>query len=450
MSEKLVETANQQSRQERHNYRHNQQRNYNNRQYQQHSYQQDQQQQQRRYSNSCHNASLNKIQIKVKAEESLSSNKETEISKCSKQASTIGSFSHTNTNCVCCLHQLTTYVTYPCMHYICLHCAVKLRIICQKLECPICRQVSEKVICSKETLSTSSPIAAATAESDTFLKLSKESEKTKRPLNGGFYYDLSRIKHEYEELLSNRCKLCKERHFSTFDELDQHMKRTHQMFYCEFCTLNLDLFTFERKFYNRQLLAQHMREGDSDDQSFKGHPNCSYCNERFFDRDELYRHLRKDHFYCHFCDADGHEEYYENCLELRKHFKISHYLCEIDDFASNNDTLEYSVFRTEIDFNAHKKLKHAKTKSEAKNYGKINIEFNISNPIRDRIRDSQRGGGANQEKQRQQKQNLREMYERYDDSNSNATSISSNQPQQVVTPVFRRTNSSSSTIYYHQ
>ena len=113
-------------------------------------------------------------------------------------------------------------------------------------------------------------------------------------------------------------------------------------------------------------MAQHRREGDSDDQSFKGHPNCSYCNERFFDRDELYRHLRKDHFYCHFCDADGHEEYYENCVELRKHFKISHYLCEIDECASNNDTREYSVFRTEIDFNAHKKLKHAKTKSEAK------------------------------------------------------------------------------------
>jgi len=411
----------------------NQQRTYSNRQYQQHSYQQDQQQ--RRYTNNRHNDSANK-QIKKK-DEDLNLNKEIEISQYSKQiskasTSTVDTFSHTSTNCVCCLHHLTTYVTYSCMHYICLHCAVKLRIICEKIDCPICRQVSENVICSKDALNTNS----TGTEADNFVKLLKEIEKVSKPLNGGFYYDLSRIKHEYDELLSHRCKVCKDQHFSSFEELDQHLKRTHQMFYCELCTLNLKLFTFERKFYNRQLLAQHRREGDSDDQSFKGHPNCSYCDERFFDRDELYRHLRKDHFYCHFCDADGHEEYYENCVELRKHFKISHYLCEIDDCGSNNDTREYSVFRTEIDFNAHKKLKHAKTKSEAKNYGKINIEFNISNPIRDRIRDSQRGGG-NQENQRR-KQNLREMYERYDDSNSTNSNVASTlsiQTQQVITPV---------------
>lgn len=28
------------------------------------------------------------------------------------------------------------------------------------------------------------------------------------------------------------------------------------------------------------------------------------------DNDELFRHLRKDHLFCHFCDADGLHQYY--------------------------------------------------------------------------------------------------------------------------------------------
>ena len=441
MSEKVSEMSqSSQRRQQQYYHQQNQQRNYNNgRHYQQHSYQQEQQQQQRRYSN----------QRKIKDEEAssikeMSKAASVDYTKQVSTASSIDSFSNASMNCVLCLHSLTTRVTYCCMHYICLHCAVKMRIICEKIECPICRQTSENVICSKDTLSTN--------ESELFTDILK-GYQIKIPLKGGFNYDFDRIQHEYEELLSHRCKLCKGGvRFDSFNELDQHLKRTHQMFYCDLCTNNLKLFTFERKFYSRQLLAQHRREGDTDDQSFKGHPNCSYCDERFFDRDELYRHLRKDHFYCHFCDADGHEEYYESYLELRKHFKTSHYLCEIDDCGLKGeaaDAREYAVFRSEIDFNAHKKLKHAKTKSEAKNFGKINVEFNFSNPIRDRIRDrGVRGGNQQQEasstiidenshgsssggrsvedteyKRRErnkqmvkQQQNLREMYEKFEAS----------------------------------
>ena len=45
--------------------------------------------------------------------------------------------------------------------------------------------------------------------------------------------------------------------------------------------------------------------------SHKGHPMCEFCNARFLDNDELFRHLRRDHFFCHFCDADGSQVYYE-------------------------------------------------------------------------------------------------------------------------------------------
>ena len=75
-----------------------------------------------------------------------------------------------------------------------------------------------------------------------------------------------------------------------------------------FCVFQL--FSAERKIYNRQDLAIHKRKGDADDKSFKGHPLCQICDNRFLDTDELWRHLRKDHYFCHFCDADGKHIYF--------------------------------------------------------------------------------------------------------------------------------------------
>jgi hypothetical protein len=117
-----------------------------------------------------------------------------------------------------------------------------------------------------------------------------------------------------------------------------------------------------------------------------------HCDQRFFDRDELYRHFRKEHYYCHFCDSDGHEEYYKDYSQLREHFIKSHFLCELDDCSSNAAvTHEYVVFRSELDLQAHKKQKHAKSKSEAKSLGKLNIEFTINDPKREKLRRNYKG-----------------------------------------------------------
>lgn len=75
------------------------------------------------------------------------------------------------------------------------------------------------------------------------------------------------------------------------------------------------------------------------------------------------------------------------------HFLKRHYLCELDGCSANAaQTHEYVVFRTELDFLAHKKQKHAKNKSDARALGKLNIEFNFSDSGRDR-QQRRRGGG---------------------------------------------------------
>lgn len=300
----------------------------------------------------------------------------------------------TNSNaitCVCCLHELQTYVYYSCMHSVCLNCSIKMRVICQKTDCPICRQESSQVFCTKKILKEKSNLDDLIRECkivirafsslkpipSTALPDLNKAELTKIK-NSGMYLDESIIRDEYDDALMSQCVDCDEE-FKCFDDLENHVRRSHKKFYCELCLDNLKLFPFERKYYTREDLATHKRKGDKGDHGFKGHPICNYCDQRFFDKDDLYRHYRRDHYYCHFCDSDGQEEYYHDYSELREHFLKHHFLCELDTCSQNAaQTHEYVVFRNDLDLQAHKKQKHAKNKNEAKSYGKLKIEFNMT------------------------------------------------------------------------
>lgn len=95
------------------------------------------------------------------------------------------------------------------------------------------------------------------------------------------------------------------------------------------------------------------------------------------DNDELYRHLRRDHLYCHFCDADGLHQYYSSYDYLRDHFRQEHYLCEEGVCAEEKFT---SVFRTDIDLKAHKASIHGKqlSKAAAKQARTLELEFTLA------------------------------------------------------------------------
>ena len=133
-----------------------------------------------------------------------------------------------------------------------------------------------------------------------------------RELRSGLYEKKYRIvfadleiQKSFYHLLENRCPECDHTPFLEFNKLKDHVRKVHELFYCEICTDNLKIFSSERRCYSRSHLAQHRRVGDPDDRSHKGHPRCEYCELRFLDKDELYKHLRREHYFCHFCDADG-------------------------------------------------------------------------------------------------------------------------------------------------
>lgn len=184
---------------------------------------------------------------------------------------------------------------------------------------------------------------------------------------------------EYDALRQIRCCQCADVTFRNFSQLREHMRKTHDLFYCDICLEGLKLFPSEFKVYSRADLTRHRREGDPDDGSYKPHPLCRFCDHRFLDNDSLHEHLRQNHFWCHFCENDGRQDFYDNYDLLRRHFKEAHFLCEEGACRQEKFT---SVFRSKIDLQAHRSDIHASglTKSERKKLKRLEVGFTFSRP----------------------------------------------------------------------
>ncbi len=151
--------------------------------------------------------------------------------------------SSSDITCICCLHELQTYVYYSCMHAVCLNCAVKMRVICQKTDCPICRKESSQVFCTKQPLS---PVELASGLQN-FIARSSNSIKSIsnfKPLpscsvgemnrddylkikSSGLYFNDTAINEDYHEVLQSACNIC-DQLFESFDDLEIHAKRAHK------------------------------------------------------------------------------------------------------------------------------------------------------------------------------------------------------------------------------
>ncbi|KAK2585767.1 hypothetical protein KPH14_010376 [Odynerus spinipes] len=248
-----------------------------------------------------------------------------------------------------------------CEHPVCYECSTRMRVLCRQNECPICRQDLPKVVFTREI--------------KPFRYLRKGNLLDTRY---DIYFDNVDIQEKFYELLADVCTICEDKKvFSNFQSLKDHMRHQHELHYCDLCVENLKIFSRERRCYTRSELAQHRRKGDIDDRSHKGHPLCEFCDQRYMDNDELYRHLRRDHLYCHFCDADGLHQYYSSYEYLRDHFRQEHFLCEEGMCVDEKFT---SVFRTDIDLKAHKTSVHGKqlSKAAAKQARTLELEFTLA------------------------------------------------------------------------
>ncbi|XP_050542094.1 E3 ubiquitin-protein ligase ZNF598 [Daktulosphaira vitifoliae] len=268
----------------------------------------------------------------------------------------------TGPSCVICFKPQSIYSIGACDHPVCYECSTTMRVLCDQKECPICRRIMTKVIFTKK------------------IELFQDLENRQYPRYNkkfGIAFDDHSIENSFEQLLRCYCKKCYDRpNFEVFEQLTTHMERNHRLYACRLCVKHLKIFPSQRRWYNYDELARHEECGDPDNTSHRGHPECHFCNVRYLDKDELYKHLRKEHFYCHFCDADGIQDYYMTYAWLRKHYYDKHFLCEEGNCVNEQFT---SVFRTAIDLQAHKAQAHSKElgKHGSKEARTLKIEFNL-------------------------------------------------------------------------
>ena len=191
------------------------------------------------------------------------------------------------------------------------------------------------------------------------------------------YFETWDLFDMFQHITDNWCQLCP--HLPpqrSFKKLKEHIK-SHGFFFCDICVDGLKLFPSEFKMYTRYELTIHRRQGDSGDKSYKGHPYCQFCDERFLDNDMLHMHLRKSHFWCHFCESEGKQDYYMDCHSLKRHFREDHFLCE--EGSCKYEVLT-SAFGNEIDLKAHRASVHSKgmSRAEAKMMRAVPVDFSFT------------------------------------------------------------------------
>ncbi|KAM9844110.1 E3 ubiquitin-protein ligase ZNF598 [Aulostomus maculatus] len=266
----------------------------------------------------------------------------------------------TEPHCVLCCQDVDIFAFGKCDHPVCYRCSTKMRVLCEQKYCAVCRVELDKVVFVKR------PEAFSSLPHQQFPCDKKHD----------IYFGDEKIYAQYRRLLLPECPRCSEaKVFSMFEELEHHMRKVHELFCCKLCMKHLKVFSYERKWYNRKELAHHRAHGDPDDTSHRGHPLCKFCDDRYLDNDELLKHLRKDHYFCHFCDADGSQEYYSDYQYLSEHFRKSHYLCEEGQCATEQFT---HAFRTQIDYKAHKAAAHSKSRAEARQNRHIDLQFTLA------------------------------------------------------------------------
>lgn len=207
----------------------------------------------------------------------------------------------------------------------------------------------------------------------------KKTGKQNYARSHGIVHESRESQAEVDKLLEHRCPVCGQL-FQRFQQLREHLRKEHSLWYCDICVRHLKIFTHERKCYTREALVRHRKEGDADDRSHRGHPACRFCDELFLDNDELLLHLRKNHFWCHICEKDGSQDYYRDYKDLREHFKHAHYLCEEGDCAREKFT---NVFRMKVDYQAHIAQKHSDklSKAEARKMRQLDVNITFSSRL---------------------------------------------------------------------
>ncbi|KAI8927775.1 hypothetical protein BC831DRAFT_398260, partial [Entophlyctis helioformis] len=240
--------------------------------------------------------------------------------------------------CHICAEPVTWYAVGECNHRVCHICSLRLRALYKSKACTFCKTDLDKVV-----FTGSSDLAF---ESFTLRGMKKDAKLA-------VFFETDQIYDETMVLLRFNCPdpECPVACPGGWSELRNHVKAAHELLLCELCIRHKKVFTHEHTLFTSEALRIHSRDGDPSDPSFKGHPECGFCRNRFYSYDELYEHCREKHEQCFLCNQQGiRNQYFQDYQRLEEHFNKDHFPCR------NPECLEkkFIVFASDIDLEGHK------------------------------------------------------------------------------------------------
>lgn len=155
---------------------------------------------------------------------------------------------NSDNTCVVCFKNVVIYSVGCCDHVVCFECSTRMRVLCRQNECPICRQDMQLV----RLFLYISPVSVIfghclqvvfTKDIAPFNELKGCTRLLDKKYNIAFIGHT--VQDAFYKLLEHRCALCGNKSFRRFQDLSEHMKKVHDLFYCDLCVNNLKVIIFE-------------------------------------------------------------------------------------------------------------------------------------------------------------------------------------------------------------
>ncbi|KAF1774396.1 Zinc finger, C2H2-like [Phytophthora cactorum] len=255
--------------------------------------------------------------------------------------------------CLLCADPIKFFAVGECNHHgICSKCSMRMRLIMDDRNCPMCKQPLDRVVVS----STSQPYESFELWGDAAGPESVLDEPSEM-----IFIDCKAHYYELRSLREFKCKMkrCRELKHS-LGQLKEHLRHDHGVEFCELCLTHQSFFIQEQEVFTKGALKGHnigrSRGGPAGQKHANTgkdfHPMCQFCRKRFYGDKELYEHLERDHFKCHICKVEN--EYFRNYASLEMHFRREHHLCE------DRRCLEmrFVVFPNDVEYQAHMSSVH--------------------------------------------------------------------------------------------
>ncbi|RLN82137.1 hypothetical protein BBJ28_00007476 [Nothophytophthora sp. Chile5] len=213
--------------------------------------------------------------------------------------------------CLLCADPIKFYAIGECNHHgICSKCSMRMRLIMDDRNCPMCKQPLDRVVVSNAPRAFESFELWGDAAGPESV-LDEPSEMIF--VNCRAHYHALRSLREFK----CRMKRCHEVK-SSVGQLKEHLRRDHGVEFCELCLTHQTFFIQEQEVFTKGTLKSHnigRNHGGPTAQKHANtgkdfHPMCQFCRKRFYGDKELYEHLERDHFKCHICKVEN--EYFRN------------------------------------------------------------------------------------------------------------------------------------------